>query len=76
MSAGVVGEMEANSALADPERRERAVGLADALVEESLLIPFATYGPANFFSDRIGCQLPAASSPGINLITLCLKDAP
>ena len=69
----VVAEWEALSSRAEPERTERAVVLADTLAK-SFLIPFATYGPTNFFSDRIGCQMPAASAPGINLVTLCLKD--
>ena len=70
----VVDQMDELSPLADPERTERAVSLADTLVEDSILIPFATYGPTNFFSDRIGCQVASGSSPGLNLVALCLKD--
>ena len=74
MPDALARELEVLGALADPERTERAAAFAEQLVEESLLIPFATYGPANYFSDRIGCQISTGSSPGLNLVSLCLKE--
>ena len=74
MPDALARELESLGPLADPERTERAAAFADRLVNESLLIPFATYGPANYFSDRIGCQISTGSSPGLNLVSLCLKE--
>ena len=74
MPDALASEREVLASLADPERTERAALFADRLVKESLLIPFATYGPANYFSDRIGCQISTGSSPGLNLVSLCLKE--
>ena len=67
-------ELDLVTSLEEPERTERTVAAANRLVGESLLIPFATYGPASYFSDRIGCQVASGSSPGLNLVALCLKD--
>jgi ABC-type transport system substrate-binding protein/class 3 adenylate cyclase len=67
-------ELDLLASLTEPERTERTVEAIDRLTGEPLLIPFATYGPANYFSERIGCQVASGSSPGLNLVALCLKE--
>lgn len=75
LPAPIVDEAAELFSLDEPERSERAAALADRLaVEDSYLIPFATYGAPHFFSERIGCQIPMANAPGFNLVALCLRQ--
>ena len=52
--------------LAEPERSRQTAEVADPLSEEGLLIPFAWYSIADYYSDRIGCQV---ASPGARAST-------
>jgi ABC-type transport system substrate-binding protein len=71
----ILADSAALSALEDPKRTEGAARLADTLAaEEFYVLPFASYSAPHFFSERIGCQVPMANAPGINLVALCLRD--
>ena len=58
----------------EPDRSRATAALAERLVNDGLLLPFATYGIAGYVSERIGCELATGSSPGLDLVTLCLED--
>jgi ABC-type transport system substrate-binding protein/class 3 adenylate cyclase/streptogramin lyase len=60
--------------LAEPERSRESAELADRLADEGLLLPFAWYGIADYYAERIGCQVASPTSPGIGIVPLCLED--